>query len=48
MSDLYIRVFPTDPQWQPTVQAAARAAECVAGLFAGPRDHVEPSAAREN
>jgi hypothetical protein len=41
MSDLYIRVIPTDPQWQPTAEAAARATEYVAGLFAGPGDHVE-------
>jgi hypothetical protein len=41
MSDSYIRVIPTDPEWQPTVEAAAGAAEYVAGLFAGPGDHVE-------
>jgi hypothetical protein len=41
MSDLYIRVIPTDPEWQPTAEAAARAVEYVAGLFAGPGDHVE-------
>jgi hypothetical protein len=41
MGELYIRVIPTDPRWQPTVEAAARAAEYVAGLFAGPGDHVE-------
>lgn len=41
MSDLYIRVIPTDPRWQPTAEAAARAAEYVAGLFTEPGDHVE-------
>jgi hypothetical protein len=41
MSELYIRVIPTDPDWQPTAEAAARAVEYVAGLFAGPDDHVE-------
>jgi hypothetical protein len=41
MSDLYIRVIPTDPRWQPTAEAAARATEYVAGFFAGPGDHVE-------
>jgi hypothetical protein len=41
MSDLYIRMIPTDPEWQPTVEAAAGAVEYVAGLFAGPGDHVE-------
>ncbi|GAA2501037.1 hypothetical protein [Winogradskya humida] len=41
MSELLIRVIPTDPEWQPTAEAAAAAAEYVAGLFAGPGDHVE-------
>ncbi|WP_433063626.1 hypothetical protein [Dactylosporangium sp. CS-033363] len=41
MSELYIRVIPMDPQWQPTEEAAARAADYVAALFAGPGDHVE-------
>ncbi|MDG6107083.1 hypothetical protein Daura_32105 [Dactylosporangium aurantiacum] len=41
MSDLYIRVIPTDPRWQPTAEAAAAAARYVAGLFAGPGDHAE-------
>jgi hypothetical protein len=41
MSELYIRVIPTDPEWQPTVEAAARTVEYVTGLFAGPGDHVE-------
>ncbi|MFE9960482.1 hypothetical protein [Micromonospora sp. NPDC005299] len=41
MSDLYIRVIPTDPEWQPTSEAAARAAKYIADLFAGPGDHVE-------
>jgi hypothetical protein len=41
MGDLYIRVIPTDPEWQPTVEAADDAVGYVAGLFAGPGDHVE-------
>jgi hypothetical protein len=41
MSELFIRVIPTDPEWQPTVEAAARTVEYVSGLFAGPGDHVE-------
>jgi hypothetical protein len=41
MSELHIRVIPTDPEWQPTVEAAARTVDYVAGLFAGPGDHVE-------
>jgi hypothetical protein len=41
MSDSYIRVIPRDPEWQPTVEAAAATVEYVAGLFAGPGDHVE-------
>ncbi|KKK00530.1 hypothetical protein [Micromonospora sp. HK10] len=41
MSDLYIRVIPTDPEWQPTSEAAARAAKFIADLFAGPGDHAE-------
>jgi hypothetical protein len=41
MSELYIRVIPTDPEWQPTAEAAADATEYVAGLFAGPGDHIE-------
>lgn len=41
MSDLYIRVIPTDLEWQPTSEAAARAAKYIADLFAGPGDHVE-------
>jgi len=41
MSDVYIRVIPTDPRWQPTAEKATRAAEYIAGLFAGPGDHVE-------
>ena len=35
MSDLYVRVIPTDPEWQPTAEAAAAAVEYVAGLLAG-------------
>lgn len=41
MSELYIRVIPTDPEWQPTVEAAVGAVEYVTGLFAGPGDNVE-------
>ncbi|WP_262286770.1 hypothetical protein [Micromonospora sp. MA102] len=41
MSDLYLRVIPTDPEWQPTSEAAARAAKYIADLFAGPGNHVE-------
>nr|MDT0658676.1 hypothetical protein [Micromonospora sp. DSM 115978] len=41
MSDLYLRVILDDPRWQPTAEAAGRAVEYVAGLFAGPRAHVE-------
>ncbi|BCJ74975.1 hypothetical protein CS0771_45190 [Catellatospora sp. IY07-71] len=41
MSDIYLRVIPTDPLWQPTVEEAERTAAYVAGLFAGPGDDVE-------
>ena len=41
MSELCIRVVPTDPEWQPTAGAAAGTTEYAAGLFAGPGDHVE-------
>jgi hypothetical protein len=41
MSELCIRVIPTDPEWQPTAGAAAGTTEYAAGLFAGPGDHVE-------
>ncbi|BBH70173.1 hypothetical protein ACTI_68580 [Actinoplanes sp. OR16] len=41
MSELFIRVIPTDPAWQPTAEAAARTVTFVAGLFAGPGDHAE-------
>ncbi|SNY70505.1 hypothetical protein [Paractinoplanes atraurantiacus] len=41
MSELYIRVIPTDPAWQPTRAAATAAAADVAGLFTGPGDDVE-------
>src|SRR5215469_8666386 len=40
MSDLYIRVIPTNPQWQPAAEAAARAVEYLAGLFTGKGDRV--------
>jgi hypothetical protein len=36
-----MRVIPTDPDWQPTAEAAAGAVEYLAGLFAGPGDDVE-------
>ncbi|GAA1403621.1 hypothetical protein ACFQZ4_04405 [Catellatospora coxensis] len=41
MSDDYIRLVPTDPDWQPRPAAAAAAVAYVAGLFAGPGDTVE-------
>jgi hypothetical protein len=41
MSDLFIRVIPTDPEWQPTAEAASRTVKYVAGLFTGPGDHAE-------
>jgi hypothetical protein len=34
-------LIPTDPDWQPTAEAAVGAVEYVAGIFAGPGDHVE-------
>ena len=36
MSDIYIRVIPTDPHWQPTVEAAAGAKDYVVALSPGP------------
>ncbi|MBL7259269.1 hypothetical protein [Paractinoplanes lichenicola] len=41
MSVSFIRLIPTDPEWQPTADAAAGAVRYVAGLFAGPGDRVE-------
>ncbi|MFF5078411.1 hypothetical protein ACFY36_15280 [Actinoplanes sp. NPDC000266] len=41
MSELSIRVIPTDPEWQPTTEAATAAAAYVTSLFKGPGDHVE-------
>ena len=41
MSDGYIRVIPTDLEWQPTPEAAAAAASYVARLFSGPSADVE-------
>ena len=41
MSELYVRMIPTEPEWQPTAEEAAGTAGYVAGLFAGPGDHVE-------
>lgn len=41
MSDGYIRVIPTDLEWQPTPEAAAAAAAYIARLFSGPADDVE-------
>jgi hypothetical protein len=41
VSDGYIRLIPTDPDWQPTPEAAASAVAYVTGLFSGPDDQVE-------
>jgi hypothetical protein len=41
MSDGYIRLIPTDKQWQPTPEGAAAAVGYVARLFSGPEDGVE-------
>lgn len=41
MSDRYIRLVPTDRDWQPTPAAAASAAAYVAGLLSGPGDAVD-------
>ncbi|MER7444626.1 hypothetical protein [Micromonospora avicenniae] len=41
MSDFYIRLIPTNPDWQPTHEAAAAAVAYVASLFSGPDDAVE-------
>ncbi|GAA2482654.1 hypothetical protein Ahu01nite_070990 [Winogradskya humida] len=41
VSDQYIRLIPTDRQWQPDPDAAAAAVRYVAGLFSGPQDDVE-------
>ncbi|HEX6469751.1 MAG TPA: hypothetical protein VF069_11700 [Streptosporangiaceae bacterium] len=41
MSDGYIRLIPTDQNWQPTPAAAASAVTYVARLFSGPNDAVE-------
>ncbi|MDZ5446397.1 hypothetical protein U2F26_27300 [Micromonospora sp. 4G57] len=40
VSDLYIRLIPTNPDWQPTHDAAAAVAY-VASLYSGPGDAVE-------
>jgi hypothetical protein len=41
VSDGYIRLIPTDLDWQPTPEAAASAVAYVARLFSGPDDAVE-------
>ncbi|MFC4021749.1 hypothetical protein ACFOW4_27960 [Micromonospora sp. GCM10011542] len=41
VSDGYIRLIPTDLNWQPTPEAAAEAVAYVARLFSGPDDDVE-------
>jgi hypothetical protein len=41
VSDEYIRLIPTEPYWQPTLEAASAAVEFVGWLFAGPGDAVE-------
>ncbi|MEU8218257.1 hypothetical protein AB0C47_21130 [Micromonospora taraxaci] len=41
VSDLYIRLIPTNPDWQPTHEAATGAGAYVASLFSGPDDAVE-------
>ncbi|MEH0935831.1 hypothetical protein [Micromonospora psammae] len=41
MSDGYIRLIPTDLNWQPTPEAATAAVAYVARLFADPGDSVE-------
>ncbi|MFF5263589.1 hypothetical protein ACFY4C_32075 [Actinomadura viridis] len=41
MSDFYIRLIPTDRDWQPTAVAATSAVAYVAALFSGPDDAVE-------
>ncbi|WP_204073391.1 hypothetical protein [Planotetraspora phitsanulokensis] len=41
VSDMYIRLIPTDLNWQPSLEAAAAAVAYVAGLFSGPDDAVE-------
>lgn len=41
MSDHFIRMIPTDPEWQPTAEAASRMVKYVATLFAGSGDHAE-------
>lgn len=41
MSDSYIRLIPTDRDWQPKPAAAAAAAAYMAELLSGSRDDVE-------
>ncbi|GII33375.1 hypothetical protein [Planotetraspora mira] len=41
VSDMYIRLIPTDLNWQPSREAASAAVAYVAGLFSGPGDAVE-------
>ena len=41
MSDDFIRLIPTDVNWQPTRASADAAAAYVAALFSGPNDSVD-------
>jgi hypothetical protein len=41
VSDFYIRLIPTDKNWQPAPAAAASALAYVTGLFSGPDEDVE-------
>jgi hypothetical protein len=41
VSDSYIRLIPTSPDWQPTHEAGAVAVAYVASLFSGPDQAVE-------
>ncbi len=41
MSDDYIRLVTTDPNWQPEPAAAAAVVVYVASLFSGPVDAVD-------
>ncbi|MEV4508313.1 hypothetical protein AB0K00_05075 [Dactylosporangium sp. NPDC049525] len=41
MSDTYIRLIPTDRDWQPTPTAAASVAAYVTSVLSGPGDAVE-------
>ncbi|MEV6150134.1 hypothetical protein AB0L53_07305 [Nonomuraea sp. NPDC052129] len=41
MSDGYVRLIPTDREWQPTLEHAAAATAYVTQLFSRPEDDVE-------